>query len=203
MLLLPTSGRKIFENFLFGFLFLLSMSSVSNGLSCLPCCSSIPEQLVSPRFDFDGDQIVVVNDTEAYVEPLHCTECDKAPEYCPSGQLTKGICGCCDVCAKAEGEECGGPWQMAGTCADYLFCEVDSDAEPFIELVGTCVLKGEECCATKIDVSSQATYELDRERNEYCIYNCAYRKKEDNGGLSKSLYCFMKHDKDVVCQDMN
>lgn len=47
----------------------------------------------------------------------HC----KVPENCPVG-LTKDACGCCDVCAKAKGEACGGPWFLLGRCGKGLKC---------------------------------------------------------------------------------
>lgn len=57
-------------------------------------------------------------------KPEGCTECPKSPPMdCASGHLTKDVCGCCDVCAKAEGEKCGGMWGMSGTCAPGLNCE--------------------------------------------------------------------------------
>ena len=57
---------------------------------------------------------------------LRCRPCDQAtcqtPTCCDSGYLTKDVCRCCLVCAKAEGEACGGNWGTAGTCARGMRC---------------------------------------------------------------------------------
>ena len=36
------------------------------------------------------------------------------PACCESGYYTLGACGCCYVCAKADQDVCGGPWDIAG-----------------------------------------------------------------------------------------
>merc|ERR1719167_1096630 len=47
------------------------------------------------------------------VVPLSCIPCGdypcQDPVCCNSGLLTKDVCGCCNVCAKAENEPSGGP----------------------------------------------------------------------------------------------
>ena len=53
-------------------------------------------------------------------EPCYETRCVQ-PVNCTGG-LVKGICGCCDVCAKTNGERCGGTWGMYGECAKGLNC---------------------------------------------------------------------------------
>jgi len=57
---------------------------------------------------------------------LRCLPCQEAecspPSCCASGSVTLGVCGCCQVCAKAEGETCGGPWATSGSCAAGLRC---------------------------------------------------------------------------------
>ena len=44
------------------------------------------------------------------------------------------MCDCCDVCAKVEGEECGGPWDSFGKCDERLKCK----KKPGINAVGFC-----------------------------------------------------------------
>ncbi len=42
---------------------------------------------------------------------------------CRSGQLATDLCGCCDVCARAEGEKCAETeWHGHGQCAHGLSC---------------------------------------------------------------------------------
>ena len=39
------------------------------------------------------------------------------------GRIDRDLCGCCDVCAKQKGEECGGPWG-GNKCDDGLNCRL-------------------------------------------------------------------------------
>merc|ERR1719433_128574 len=78
--------------------------------------------------------------------PCQKEECIAPPACCTSGFYTLGICGCCEVCAKAQGEECGGPWGDAGSCAAGLRCfrECGEDEEycrvlGLYNSVGVCV----------------------------------------------------------------
>ena len=63
---------------------------------------------------------------------LSCISCDKAncaePFNCKAG-LVKGLCGCCEVCAKVENERCGGPWYIHGKCANGLKCVTRAQLE--------------------------------------------------------------------------
>ncbi|XP_054712552.1 venom protein 302-like [Uloborus diversus] len=56
---------------------------------------------------------------------LDCPACDhsKCPKLkeCKLGETTD-VCGCCAVCYKTVGEECGGPWNIFGVCANHLTC---------------------------------------------------------------------------------
>jgi len=86
-----------------------------------PVCTSTgePEVCTSPEPVCTSPEPVCT-----ITKPEGCTECPKSPPMdCASGHLTKDVCGCCDVCAKAEGETCGGMWGMSGTCAPGLNCE--------------------------------------------------------------------------------
>jgi len=46
------------------------------------------------------------------------------PVCCLSGYLTTDACGTREVCAKAENDMCGGPWNTRGRCARNLQCLV-------------------------------------------------------------------------------
>lgn len=69
---------------------------------------------------------------------MKCPECknEPSPTDCASGCLTKDRCGCCLVCAKAEGKKCGGYSYSKGYCADGLYCDRASEI-----LTGTCKSK--------------------------------------------------------------
>ena len=62
------------------------------------------------------------------VVSLTCPECSEL-EPCPTpvnckGGTVLGICGCCSVCAKVEGEICGGMWEVEGRCDSGLTCVI-------------------------------------------------------------------------------
>merc|ERR1719481_2178464 len=64
------------------------------------------------------------------------------PETCKSGELRRNLCGCCQVCANAEGESCGG---KAGACASGLECNDDG---MFASRYGICRRK-DDCQSIK------------------------------------------------------
>ncbi|XP_048474720.1 serine protease HTRA1-like [Rhincodon typus] len=49
------------------------------------------------------------------------SRCPPAPVNCSEGEV-KDSCGCCTVCAAAEGESCGGREDMHGVCAEGFQC---------------------------------------------------------------------------------
>ncbi|XP_054710698.1 uncharacterized protein LOC129224067 [Uloborus diversus] len=55
-------------------------------------------------------------------EQIHCYRQKKRRLQCRGG-YTLDICGCCRVCAKLEGEKCGGQHDYLGKCDRDLFCE--------------------------------------------------------------------------------
>ncbi|XP_068170209.1 IGFBP domain-containing protein isoform X2 [Antennarius striatus] len=81
------------------------------------------------------------------LQALHCPPCEQI--HCSSrralklqckGGVTTGVCGCCPVCARVEGETCGGAWDYLGKCAEGLVC-VYQDPEasrPDAEHKGIC-----------------------------------------------------------------
>uniref|UniRef100_A0A2I9LPX2 Venom protein n=1 Tax=Centruroides hentzi TaxID=88313 RepID=A0A2I9LPX2_9SCOR len=65
-------------------------------------------------------------------------ECPSPPEDCPFGTVLDG-CGCCLVCAKGEGEICGGVWDVEGICAEGLTCvEINRLIRGIVDLPGIC-----------------------------------------------------------------
>ncbi|XP_047489858.1 venom protein 302-like [Penaeus chinensis] len=63
-----------------------------------------------------------------------CTPEDVAELQCPVGTVANQ-CGNCE-CARALGEECGGPWDMLGQCASGLTCRRNDD---HFQSSGNCV----------------------------------------------------------------
>ena len=158
--------------------------------------------------------LVIIFVTIHTTDTLSC-QCASCPpplttSECVSGEVTKDECHCCDVCAKAEGEECGGPWGFAGTCASYLFCDVDleSATTPYYDYyeyyntIGICRPRREqtECCQMKIVNETNDVYVLDTESDlktlPVCLDNCVYKRKEDTSG---SVFCFKKGNITVEC----
>lgn len=81
------------------------------------------------------------------LQALHCPPCERI--HCSTrralklqckGGVTTGVCGCCPVCARVEGEACGGAWDYLGKCDKGLVCayqESDTD-RPDRERRGVC-----------------------------------------------------------------
>ncbi|XP_059190322.1 IGFBP domain-containing protein [Centropristis striata] len=81
------------------------------------------------------------------LQALHCPPCERI--HCSTrralklqckGGVTTGVCGCCPVCARAEGETCGGTWDYLGKCDEGLVCvyEDSAAAKPDTERRGIC-----------------------------------------------------------------
>lgn len=49
---------------------------------------------------------------------------------CKGGKL-RGACNCCDICAKVEGEICGGKFYRFGHCDKGLSCNISAAKYPF------------------------------------------------------------------------
>uniref|UniRef100_A0A3P8W0P7 Si:ch73-330k17.3 n=1 Tax=Cynoglossus semilaevis TaxID=244447 RepID=A0A3P8W0P7_CYNSE len=67
---------------------------------------------------------------------LHCPPCERI--HCSTrralklqckGGVTTGVCGCCPVCARTEGETCGGAWDYLGKCDEGLVCVYQDEGE--------------------------------------------------------------------------
>lgn len=69
---------------------------------------------------------------------LQCPPCDRVHCWprrpsrlrCPGG-VVLGVCECCPVCARLDGQPCGGRWNYLGKCDAGLHCSAvdDDDAE--------------------------------------------------------------------------
>ncbi|GLD58862.1 insulin-like growth factor-binding protein 4 [Lates japonicus] len=81
------------------------------------------------------------------LQALHCPPCERI--HCSSqrtlklqckGGVTTGVCGCCPVCARTEGETCGGTWDYLGKCDEGLVCVYQDAAadKPDEERKGIC-----------------------------------------------------------------
>ena len=70
------------------------------------------------------------------LQALHCPPCERI--HCSTrralklqckGGVTTGVCGCCPVCARAQGETCGGTWDYLGKCDEGLVCVYQESAD--------------------------------------------------------------------------
>merc|ERR1719228_2198358 len=96
--------------------------------------------------------------------------CPAPPTCCESGQYAYDECGCCQKCAKAELQTCGGAQEISGRCGGGLQClktcmsckTVGSEGLPCIfpfkyggETYDACTTRdsegGQPWCATRID----------------------------------------------------
>jgi len=55
-------------------------------------------------------------------ERVHCSPRRPSRLRCRGG-IVRGVCNCCPVCAKLEGEPCGGQWNYLGRCDTGLYCD--------------------------------------------------------------------------------
>lgn len=89
----------------------------------------------------------------AAVLSLSCMSCDRAncgPKPKCKGGYTKDVCGCCDVCAKVEGERCGGYWNHFGRCDMDLTCVLRVNGKLFKTRLGRHIQPGhceDDMCA--------------------------------------------------------
>merc|ERR1711910_176718 len=88
----------------FSLLMTVIQVQVSNSLSCLPCCEA---NNPPPQTELVPEDVPVAVSLLSGEQPNydHCHWCPPPPEYCSTGQTVKDECGCCEVCAKGEGEE--------------------------------------------------------------------------------------------------
>jgi len=62
-------------------------------------------------------------------ERVHCSPRRPSRLRCRGG-VVRGVCNCCPVCAKVEGDTCGGQWNYLGTCDSGLYCDIGALPRP-------------------------------------------------------------------------
>ena len=62
-------------------------------------------------------------------ERVHCSPRRPSRLRCRGG-IVRGVCNCCPVCAKLEGDTCGGKWNYLGRCDVGLYCDVGGLRQP-------------------------------------------------------------------------
>jgi len=108
----------------------------------------------------------------------------QTPVCCESGEYTKDECGCCLTCAKAEGQRCGGPFRIAGSCSDNLRCLRQCECKTVSEAdcifpfnykgvsYSTCTTEESEnkvpWCATQVDETGEVVKNSWQDCSEGC-----------------------------------
>jgi len=62
-------------------------------------------------------------------ERVHCSPRRPSRLRCRGG-VVRGVCNCCPVCAKLDGDPCGGRWNYLGTCDVGLYCDTSPLTAP-------------------------------------------------------------------------
>lgn len=66
--------------------------------------------------------VLLTNQSSLKCVPCSKMKCMERKLNCKGG-IVKGICGCCDKCAKVLDENCGGIYNYLGKCDKDLFCK--------------------------------------------------------------------------------
>uniref|UniRef100_T1IX14 IGFBP N-terminal domain-containing protein n=1 Tax=Strigamia maritima TaxID=126957 RepID=T1IX14_STRMM len=90
-----------------------------------------------PRMAFVAALLVLVfirsceSSLSGEVEGLQCPPCEqihcvprRAERLKCRGGVTLGVCRCCPVCARVDGETCGGHWNYLGRCDRGHYCQI-------------------------------------------------------------------------------
>ena len=64
-------------------------------------------------------------------ERVHCSPRRPSRLRCRGG-IVRGVCNCCPVCAKLEGDTCGGQWNYLGRCDSGLYCDTSGLRQPVL-----------------------------------------------------------------------
>jgi len=135
----------------------------------------------------------------AAVHSLSCAPCGaepcQNPVCCESGLYTTDACGCCLTCAKGEGQSCGGPFGVSGTCGQGLRCFRQCECKtvqkndcifPFIyngtshnKCTTSDTSNGASWCATEVDEEGVVV----RNTWQDCVDGCPGTKFECNNGF--------------------
>ncbi|XP_029010527.1 IGFBP domain-containing protein [Betta splendens] len=135
--------------------------------------------------------------TAQQLRDLHCPPCEQI--HCSTrrtlklqckGGVTTGVCGCCPVCARTEGETCGGTWDYLGKCDEGLVCVYQDagDNKPDAERTGICRTVIEPLDAE--DCRPQCTWEYCRANpTEICSARYASLEKAACQGSCQHTSC--------------
>lgn len=101
-----------------------------------------PGLLLSSEASQEGSDLQSADTSES--QELKCPPCDRIHcslrkarklQRCKGG-IVKGVCGCCLVCAKLDGQRCGGGLNIYGTCDKGFNCRLTNNSTE-----GVCVEK--------------------------------------------------------------
>jgi len=102
----------------------IAASSWKRFLPCLVLLLSVVEAARSraseERMGLSGDALGLQCPP---CERVHCSPRRASRLRCRGG-IVRGVCNCCPVCAKLEGDPCGGRWNYLGRCDAGLYCHV-------------------------------------------------------------------------------
>lgn len=108
---------------------LLSSTAGTLCISLIIICLCLPPTLCKKSSRKDLDKEGSSSPIELQCPPcseIFCTP-RRANRLKCKGGITKGICNCCPMCAKVEGETCGGQYDYLGKCDRGLECTPDRD----------------------------------------------------------------------------
>merc|ERR1712243_424655 len=114
-------------------------------------------------------------------EELPCNICPELDANdCQSKELVVGPCGC-QECAKAVGEECGGPWEAFGQCAGSFTCiKHDEEEEWAMDVRGNMLLSSKKFGGIEYRLARLANTAVPSQ----CLSSCIY------SGESGREFCF-------------
>lgn len=92
--------------------------------------ATVHRRPVTPSVAHRGvGEVPVATAADIVADELQCPPCDRVHCWprrpsrlrCPGG-IVRGVCDCCPVCARLEGQPCGGRWNYLGRCDAGLHC---------------------------------------------------------------------------------